>query len=341
MNLAHATDLPGGLIALHLSVALDASGGPPREIKLFGLGRTKTQKGDVVYNAHAREVVKLAAETDGRDLLPTDIAHGMLNPFSPPQSHASVAWWRLDAREDGVYASDIDWTPEGAELLASRKFRFFSPAVSIDQKTRELTGVVNFALTNIPATRGQKPLVADITDHTDPVITHEGNPMLEEILKALGVKIEAEGLSRALRLSAFEQSFLAASGADSLVEAFSKIETWKTDSAKLVKLTADHEALKLAQTIDAKIVELSTAGKLPPGMHAFARKACKTVDELVELAATYEGGAAVIAGAGPTHAPTEQTLTLSAEHKAVAAALGITEAKMLERIKAEQEGRVA
>jgi phage I-like protein len=63
---------------------------------------------------------------------------------------------------------DIEWTRKATERLKDREYRYFSPTFYHDKG--RITEYVNTALTNLPATKDQEPLVASrSTDHRAPV----------------------------------------------------------------------------------------------------------------------------------------------------------------------------
>lgn len=145
----------------------------PTEVRLFKAGLNKSSKGIYVYDpARKEEMQKLQEEKDGRDLLPIDIAHNSLNPFADdPDSQISLGWYKLKFDDEGIWATNIDWTARAQDYLSNREFRFISPAFDLFTTTDgdlELTEdgnaiisqIVNFALTNEPATYNPLPLVA-------------------------------------------------------------------------------------------------------------------------------------------------------------------------------------
>lgn len=81
-----------------------------------------------------------------------------------------AAGWigRLDIREDGLWAADVEWTDRARELIAAGEYRYFSPVIYwMDEDYRELASLGPVALTNDPAIRGVAPLAASKGDaHT-------------------------------------------------------------------------------------------------------------------------------------------------------------------------------
>jgi phage I-like protein len=334
---AQAFELAGGSFALLLAIGDDAAANPPTEIVLFGSGVTETTKGPVLFDAKSGKDVMAAFADHGLDLLPFDIAHGMLNPFAPPDGAKAAAWFKPAVKGGALVASDIQWTPYGLAALQAREFRFFSPAVMRDRESGRPTELINVALTNIPATKGQKPLVADRTAGEPP---RKGSSMdLEELLKLLGAQTAAQALSRHTEFN----SLLQLSGKASVPEASAEFARWKASSDQCVKLAVRVTQLEDEQKsakVDATIIKLSEEGKLPPSLHEWARTL--TVAQLEQFAAS----AAPVAGgptAPPVRAPAGGSLTLlSDEERVVCSQMNITEKDFLEAKKdmiAQDEAR--
>lgn len=67
----------------------------------------------------------------------------------------------LEVREDGLWATDVSWTPRAKELLAAGEYRYFSPVIFwTDEDYSDVAGLGPVALTNDPAMRGVTPLAA-------------------------------------------------------------------------------------------------------------------------------------------------------------------------------------
>jgi phage I-like protein len=74
---------------------------------------------------------------------------------------APAAGWikELEARDDGLYAR-VEWTAQAEEYLKAREYRYFSPVLRLDAKSRKPLALLHVGLTNVPAIKGLKPLVA-------------------------------------------------------------------------------------------------------------------------------------------------------------------------------------
>lgn len=164
---------PDQIVKLNEDVELGTDGLPSR-IRLFSVGDNTSTKGTIVYDPSFK--LELEDGQNGQEHLCVDIAHGTMNENAPPESHEAVGWWQPDYADDGVWANMEEWLEAGSSAILGRKFRYISPAFTVMQITDEdgndvldengvqkflLTGLINFSLTNIPATTNASPLFND------------------------------------------------------------------------------------------------------------------------------------------------------------------------------------
>ncbi len=149
-------------------------GDPPTEIQLFAAGENPTTKGAVRWTPRSAALVEREYVARGVEKF-ADYEHRSLLPIDRQPDHATdaAAWYRLANRDGALWAVDIRWTPKAEQKIRDREVRYFSPAVELDPKTREVVRFVNFALTNDPATLNLPALVA----------ASEGAPMDEKMQK--------------------------------------------------------------------------------------------------------------------------------------------------------------
>jgi len=278
------TTLQSGLTAIHL---LD-SGELPTELRLFARGPNRTRKGTFIYDEVSRKAIEkhLAGATDKQ---PFDINHMMFKPESGPDGQKAVAWYRLDLRDDGIYAVDIEWGEYAIKALTAREFRFFSPTILIDSKKR-INAILAVALTNTPASYQQEPIVAH-----DEGVTH----MSDDILVALGVDSEEAGVSLASKLKTLNTQLLELTGAENTQDIIHQIVKLQEGKDAAEQQLADY---KHGAEIDKTIVELSTSGKLPPSMHDFARS-LGSIEQVQQLADSWSA----------SHLATDTTVVASNE----------------------------
>lgn len=315
---------------------LNADGGTtlPTEFRLFKSGKNKTSKGDLVYSKQSAVDCAEYQEELGRDCV-IDYEHASLNASSaidPARAGEAAGFFRVEPREDGLYAANVSWVDDAAARLTARKFRYFSPVVYFDPKTKEITGIFNAALTNNPATRDQEPLVASTTTAD---IAPEIPPM-KNLLVALALAVdatEADALSRVEKLKTENTLLLAATGKTTVAEASGTIAAWKAGADKAAELSTKLEALEGAtkkfevEAIVKKAVEEKRAA--PAQVEVLTRMGLRDVAELkafLEASPKLLGEPAKQAAAG---AGGDTLASLSAEEKAILKQTGIDPAEYL------------
>jgi phage I-like protein len=124
----------------------EAAKGVPAWINLLPLGRLSTFDG--------REYVVDQAAVDS--ILTTWAAHGvdMVIDYEH-QTHtgdkAPAAGWikELQAREDGIYGR-VEWTEAASNHVAKKEYRYLSPVILIEKKSKRVLAITDMALTNTP-----------------------------------------------------------------------------------------------------------------------------------------------------------------------------------------------
>lgn len=129
---------------------------PPKEFRIWAFGEVDTLKGKFTFDAAAGQAVMAAFEDYGNELS-FDYEHqAILSEGEAP----AAGWYRIELRDDGLWATDIRWTPKADGYLRNKEYRYFSPAFDAGGKERRINRLVNIALTNTPATKHLTPLVA-------------------------------------------------------------------------------------------------------------------------------------------------------------------------------------
>jgi phage I-like protein len=244
-----ATDTYATLVSLAIGEK------PPTELRLFGAGVTDTTKGK--FTVDTAKVMARFAEL-GKDRLPFDYGHAMISYGMGDQRAA--AWFVPENRNGELWAADIEWTPRALRELGDREWRFYSPAFKAfwpddPNEPALITELINCALTNLPATKGQSPIVASETFERD-------SNSMKLILQKLGVSEEGEAIVRVDQLMTGESAnaaLLSSLGLKTVVELASAFGNAKKENDKMK-----------TEVRKAKISELSTAGRLPPSQHEFA-----------------------------------------------------------------------
>jgi phage I-like protein len=139
---------------------LAKDGQPPAEFRIFASGFIETTKGVFKFDDKSADAVMEKVADWGNDYC-IDYGHSMLSFFQldPAESMKAAGWFTPELRDGELWASNVSWTKKASEMLSEREARYISPAFDFDADGR-VTELVNCALTNIPATKNQIPLVA-------------------------------------------------------------------------------------------------------------------------------------------------------------------------------------
>lgn len=249
---------------------------PPKRLVLFSAGVNPTTKGDVLFDELAAKDSRAAYEDKGQELLPWDYNHGMLSFIVTPEGSKAAGWFRPEWPDDGsLVANDIEWTPACDKAIRAREFRFYSPAVKLGEG-RRVKKLVNSAVCNLPATKGQRPMVASETMPGDTGATKEDtkDTMSTELLKLLGAETEAGAIGVVTQLHAHHAALFNALGVDGIEKLLPAVEKLKATAATATGLAEEVRELtaKLADgEREQLIAQLNDAGKLPEALHDWAR----------------------------------------------------------------------
>jgi len=171
----------------HQAIVLKEVTGAPAEFCVLPAGRIdmKDYGSAELDEAGAACII---AEYDRRGLdMVIDYEHQTLKDTQAPAAGwiKSLVW----KGAEGLWAV-VDWTVQAAAYLANREYRYFSPVVSIHEKTGRIIGLLNVALTNMPRIDNLKPLVAKYQGAAEPRHEKERN-MIEKLRKLLGLAADA------------------------------------------------------------------------------------------------------------------------------------------------------
>jgi phage I-like protein len=110
---------------------------------------------------------------------------------------AAVGWGRkAEVRDDGLWV-EVEWNPDGHELIANKVYRFNSPCfprdglVDLGNGRFRVTKLGVIALTNDPNLRGQKPLTNRRTQAANPNNNTHTMDYKAKMLELLGLPPEA------------------------------------------------------------------------------------------------------------------------------------------------------
>lgn len=94
-------------------------------------------------------------------LMQIDYEHQSMQ--AEPAGPIPAAGWvdrLMEVTGEGLYLVMREWTPRAASMIANGEYKYFSPVVYYDKKTRRICGLKNVALTNDPHMNYLIPLAA-------------------------------------------------------------------------------------------------------------------------------------------------------------------------------------
>jgi phage I-like protein len=140
----------------------DGKGKPPSEFRIVAYGTWSTSKyGDLKVDRESAKTVMAYYKMKGLDKLPIDWEHQTYNTQLNGMPAPAIGFFKPEIRDDGIWAVEVEWTPQAVEWLENKQYRHFSPTGQLDRKSGRLVNIKTLALTNLPATNHQEPLVAD------------------------------------------------------------------------------------------------------------------------------------------------------------------------------------
>ena len=236
-------------------------GDPPSEWRLFKPGANDTEKGVFHFTHDSATAVMADANAWGNEHS-ADYEHAAVLAFEAP----AAAWYELTTRDtpDGpeLWAVNIRWTDKAAEYISAREYRYISPAFEVDEDG-VIVAFINFALTNIPATRSMDALIA-ASKRLDPQEAGKEDRMSTEnvrLMQALGLRPDANEQAAVEALAPLQE-------AHRTMQALARVLPDGADPVGTV--TAWRDGAQQAETLRAQIEEQNTQA-------AKAR-----VDELIE-----------------------------------------------------------
>jgi phage I-like protein len=167
---------------------------PPTEQRLFTFGVNDTLKGDFVLTRLSAQEIMARYREHGVDLM-LDYEHHSLSADATPEQKKASGWGDLEVRDDGLYLVNIRWSPKAQEYLRNGEFRYLSPAFNVNDEN-EIIELINVALTNLPATNDQLPLVA--ASRRTLTKEHHMSKMMGHLKAAMGKHGGMDGLSKHL-----------------------------------------------------------------------------------------------------------------------------------------------
>lgn len=165
---------------------------PGREIQLFPAGEFRASDGrprDVAsWKIDAELAAAVVADFSARaNRTVIDYEHQTLLTAQNGQPAPASGWFsKLEWRDAGLYAVDVEWTERATAMIESGEYKYISPVFTYDKKTGAIKSLLNAALTNNPALDGMDAVAANhISNLIFPLYDKEKLSMLEELLNNL------------------------------------------------------------------------------------------------------------------------------------------------------------
>lgn len=268
----------------NIELAAASNSSPPTEFRIWAYGTIKTTKyADSFLTAESAAAIVAEAEAHGIELS-MDYEHAAVGP-ADGQPKPAAAWFKLEAREDGLWAVNVRWTPRASKMLSEGEYRHFSPTYRVNDK-REIVAVINIALTNLPATRRQEPLMAakadivellnssrsEVADLVGAIFTASGASTIEQATSWVVAQKRAAEIMKAKQTSEIVLSAIARRKIKrDQREQFEKLGA-KIGSDELATIL-DGLDTSVGQTISEMVNNASRAGKVAPAYRAIWEEA--------------------------------------------------------------------
>ncbi|MFO0840514.1 MAG: phage protease [Phycisphaerae bacterium] len=166
LELARDTGEPS-VSRLSRLILAGAGGQPVTEFLLVPYGEVRVERplsgGSFVFSERHARSAKSWFDQMGRKLA-IDYEHQTFDRHNTRDDGLRpAAGWigALELRQDGLWATQVDWTDRARALLRSGEYRYFSPVIYwTDEDQTDVAALGPVALTNDPAMRGVQPLAA-------------------------------------------------------------------------------------------------------------------------------------------------------------------------------------
>lgn len=261
----------------------------PTEIRLLPAGSFRS--GDIrpaecaawVLDQVAADRLVIAAAARQSDYV-IDFEHQTLLARDNGKPAPASGWFKkLEARPDGLYATDVRWTANAAAMIKAGEYRYISPVFAYDTETGVIQALASAALVNTPGLDGLTDLSVALAALSLTFPTPEKDVPMKLILAALGLAVTATEDEALVALNALKATHTvalsAASSATPNPAQYVGIAVLSAVQGELATTKNELAALKAASQVaevDAVVVAALAAGKLTPATEAWARDLGKT-----------------------------------------------------------------
>lgn len=263
---------------------------PTGEVQLFPVGKFRSTDGRPDDAPHWYIDAELASAviadfSSRKNKTVIDYEHQTLMAAKNGMPAPAAAWISaLTWRDDGLYATDAEWTERAASMITSGEYKYISPVFIYDKRTGAVKKLLHAALTNNPALDGMDAVAA--SQFAQLINQSDEESLSMNLLEQLRWMLN-------LAVTATEEEVVA-----ELQKAIDQIKTVSADAAAsesfsiagLIKSQADQIAalsLSVNNPDPAKFVAVSAMKALHDEVAALrAEKTDREVNEVVQAALT-------------------------------------------------------
>ena len=307
----------------------------PKPFRLFAAGKNElTRNGQRYSLTLSAEEIRSMAEYNARkgEKIPIDSRHALFLSAEKagiseaeavkavPGKVAALGFASLEAREDGLYATEIELLPLGAELFKAGSLRYWSPVIrGLDGKSP--LRVTSIAMDNVPALNNLDVLAASGENHNPSDLSDRS-----DLSDKTGKESTMEKLESALK-ALFGEEALALSAeteeawADKVNALAAELPSLREAAAKASELALAAETAEKTRLIDKAIAENRAVNAEREGLMQ-----CSVAWLAAELP---KRAANAVPAAKLPEGEKDESQGLSAEEKAFAKARGISEKEFL------------
>lgn len=226
----------------------------------------------------------IIAEFDSRKIKTViDFEHQTMLASQNGQPAPAAGWFsKLEWRDNGLYAIDVEWTERATSMIESGEYKYISPVFTYDKKSGAIKSLFNAALTNNHALDGMDAVAASqllITQQTNlEALKMEG--LMEQLRWLLNLPVTATADEITAELQKAIDQIKSSSANAAATAGFSIVSLIESQANQIVALTA-----AAANPDPAKFVAVGTMKELQTEVAALrAQINGSEVDQIVTAA---------------------------------------------------------
>lgn len=305
--------------------------GAPKPFRLFRIGENAlTQNGkdfkltlspedmDNIVQYQRKKGEKIPIDSRHALMLAAEKAHVTESEAlqAVPSAVAALGFASLERRDDGLYASDVELLPLGAELFRQGALRYYSPVIrGLDGKSP--LRVTSIAMDNVPALNNLEMLAASAEAVSETQTPGSGK----------NKEVNMTRTEIALRKLLGDESLALSDSTDEVVAA--KLEALSAEIPELRRKASEVDALKLAAETEQKkaLIDKAVAENRVTNSEREGLMKLSTAWLAAELPKRPQNAAPV--NPLPEEKDDDDADALSAEEKAFAEKMGLTAEQFL------------